>query len=152
MTDLDGESITYPTKILATNVEKLNLTPCLGLWDLDGNKRGGCGTFSDVPDCCAGSRNSGHIRTNLYKVKGKWFSVRAAYREALLSITEVDDAITGNIFRPQLMYITCWSELVSELKLVGITDEAFLKVIPLKTFNRIKGNVLKKLLNHNHHG
>src|SRR5450631_536534 len=121
---MDSESVDLVTKILDVNVQKLELAPCLGVWDLDGNKREGCGTLSDIPDYCAGSPTSAHIRTNLYKVKGKWFSVRLSYREALLSIVEVDDAVSGNIHRPQLGYINCWSELVSELKLVGVTDEA----------------------------
>jgi len=149
--ELERSEVTYQTKILPTNIEKLGLTQCTGVWDLDGNKREGCGAYSDCPDQCTGSPTSGHIRTNLFKIKGKWFSVRGAYREALLSITEVDDAINGNIYRPKLSYITCYSELVSELKLAGITDEAFLKVIPTKTFNRIKGNVLRKLLDHGPH-
>jgi len=150
MGDMDSIKVGQ-AKILSDNIDKLDLTSCEGVWDLDGGKREGCGALSDEPDYCAGSPEVGHIRTNLYKIKGKWFSVRAAYREALLSITEVDDAINGNIYRPKVGYITCWSELVKELKLVGILDEDFLKVIPAKTFNRIKGNVLKKLLDHGSH-
>jgi hypothetical protein len=146
--ELERANVSYETKILPSNIEKLKLVQCQGLWNMDGNRRDGCGAYTDCPDQCTGSPTSGHIRTNLFKVKGKWFSIRAAYREAVLSITEVDDAINGTIYRPQIMYITCYSELVSELKLMGVSDEAFLKVIPAKTFSRIKGNVLKKLLDH----
>lgn len=142
------EEVIGQTKILPPNIEKLGLVQCQGVWDLDGNRREGCGAYSDSPDQCTGSATTGHIRTNLFKVKGKWFSVRAAYRHVLLSIVEVDDAINGQIWSPRPIPLTCYSELVSEFKLLEVSDESFLRAIPSKTFSRIKGNVLRKLLDH----